>query len=286
MRLVRSLRLLLSIVPLWAGASADLEQARKLYSRTEYRDSVKLLQDMPDKNGAVLELLGQDYYMLGDYKKATDTLERALAADPRNSDYALWLGRAYGRRAETSSPLTAPGNASKARQYFEKAVQLNPRNTEAMSDLLEFYLDAPGFLGGGLDKASAMAAQIAAADAAEGHSAQARLAEKKKDFSAAEQHYKKSAELAPQQVGRLIDVAKFLAVQGRYAESDEVFQRAAKIAPDSPKLMYARAEVYVKERRNLDSARQLLRSYLQSSLTPDDPPRADAEKLLKKASGG
>jgi hypothetical protein len=30
----------------------------------------------------------------------------------------------------------------------------------------------------------------------------------------------------------------------------------------------------------------LLQRYLEAQLTPDDPPRAAAEKLLKKASGG
>ena len=80
-------------------------------------------------------------------------LEKAFNAQPSNADYALWLGRAYGRRAETSGPFTAPGFASKARQYFEKAARLNPRNLEALSDLFEYYLEAPGFLGGGMDKA-------------------------------------------------------------------------------------------------------------------------------------
>ena len=55
------------------------------------------------------ELMGRNYYMQADYKKATEVLEKAVAADPGNSEYALWLGRAFGRRAETSSPFTAPG---------------------------------------------------------------------------------------------------------------------------------------------------------------------------------
>ena len=71
-----------------------------------------------------------------------------------NADYNLWLGRAYGRRAEISLQLiTAPGFATKARQYFERSAQLNPYNLDAQSDLFEYYLEAPGFLGGGFDKA-------------------------------------------------------------------------------------------------------------------------------------
>ena len=90
-------------------------------------------------------------------------------------------------------------------------------------------------------------------------------------------------ELAPRQVGRLIDLAKFLAKQGRIQESDQTFQAAEKVEPNSPKLKFAKADTYIQTRRKLDTARKLLREYLAASLTPDDPPREDAEKLLKKA---
>ena len=110
---------------------------------------------MPEKDAAVFDLIGKNYFMLADFKKASESYEKAVAADPSNSEYQHWLGRAYGRRAETSSPFTAPGLASKARQHFEKAVALNPRNQEAVSDLFEYYLEAPGFLGGGFDNPAA-----------------------------------------------------------------------------------------------------------------------------------
>jgi cytochrome c-type biogenesis protein CcmH/NrfG len=92
--------------------------------------------------------------------------------------------------------------------------------------------------------------------------------------------------MAPKQASRLIDLAQFLAKQGRYRESDQSFRKAEKIAPNSPQLIYARADTYIQQGRNLDTARKLLQRYLQAQLSPDDPPRAEAEKLLKKASGG
>jgi tetratricopeptide (TPR) repeat protein len=230
--------------------------------------------------------MGRNYYMRAEYKKATEVLEKACAADTENSDYELWLGRAFGRRAETASPLTAAPQATKARKHFERAVELDPRNQEALSDLFEYYLEAPGFMGGGLDKAVNVAAQMSAIDPVEGQWAQARLAEKKKEFGSAEQHLERAAEMAPRQARRLIDLARFLAKQGRYQESDQSFRKAEKIAPNSPQLLYARADTYIQQGRNLDTARKLLERYLQAKLTPDDPPRTQAEKLLKKASGG
>ena len=268
----------------WAG-SAELGQARKLYNLTEFEQSLKVLQAIPDKDGPAYELMGRNYYMQADYRRASEVLEKAVAADPDNSEYALWLGRALGRRAETSSPFTAPGFASRARQYFEKAAQLNPRNVEALSDLFEYYLEAPGFLGGGLDKAQATAVRIAAMDPAEGYWSQAKLAEKRKEFGSAEEHLRRAIEVSPHQVGRFLELARFLARQGRYQESDQSLARAAKIAPDSPRVIFATADLYIKNRRNLELARNLLKRYLTLALSPEDPPRSQAEKLLRQVWG-
>jgi cytochrome c-type biogenesis protein CcmH/NrfG len=92
-------------------------------------------------------------------------------------------------------------------------------------------------------------------------------------------------EIAPQQIGRLIDLARLFSKQGRYQEADLSLAKADKIAPNSPKLIFAKADLYIKSKRNLDVARQLLKQYLSCELTPEDPPRADAEKLLKQVQG-
>ena len=268
----------------WASGP-DLDRANKLYSLTEFQQSLEVLRAVSGKDAAVFELMGRNYYGLGDFKKATEVLEKAAALEPENSEVYLWLGRSYGRRAETSSMLTAPGFATKARQFFERAAQLNPNNLDAQSDLFEYYLEAPGFLGGGFDKASATAAQISRLNAAEGYLAQAKLAEKRKEFSRAEAHLRRAVELAPQQVGRFIDLARLFTKQGRYHDADLSLAKAEQIEPNSPRLMFAKADLYIKSKRNLDVARDLLKRYLNSTLTPDDPPRADAEKLLKQVQG-
>jgi Flp pilus assembly protein TadD len=271
---------------LWlAAAPGTIEQARELYGKTDYRGALQALDGMEPKTAAVYALTGRSHYGAGDFKRATDALEKAVALEPANAAHWLWLGRASGRRAETSSMLTAPGYASKARQNFEKAVALDGRGLEAMSDLLEYYLEAPGFLGGGMDKAAAMAARIAAVDAAEGHQAQYRLALKRKDFGAAEQNLRRAAALEPGRIGRWIDLGKFLARQGRHEESEQMFAKAQALGADDPRLLFGRAEAYIGAGRNRETARDLLKRYLDSALTPEHPSRAEAQLLLKKAGG-
>ena len=265
-------------------AGPELERARKLYNQTDYDMSLRILLSIPQKDAAIHALIGRNYYMQGDYKRASEELEKACNADPANAEYALWMGRSLGRRAETSSFVTAPGYASRAREYFEKSVALNPRDLDALNDLFEYYLEAPGILGGGLDKARATAARIARINPGDGYLAEARIAEHRKQYSAAEDQLRRAVESAPHQVGRLIALARFLTKQGRIQEADQSLARAERIAPDSPRVMYARADIYIETGRNLGTARDLLTRYLTSELTPDDPPRAEAARLLRRVS--
>lgn len=277
-------RVLLGLAAGLLASAGDLERALELYTRTEYRQSLDLLEKSAQRSQpAALALAGRCWYQLGDFKRAVDALEKAVAAAPRDSNFHLWLGRAHGRRAETSNPLAAPGHAVKARNAFEKAVELDPSNLEAMSDLFSYYLEAPGFLGGGLEKAEALALKIRARDEAEYHAAMARLAERRKQPDIAERQLRAAVELAPKSAGRLVDLARYLARQGRHRESDQTFAKARKAEPASKLVLYAQAETFIEARRNLAEARALLEQYLKGPLTPDDPPREDALKLLEKA---
>ena len=280
---VKSLVLLGLASVLWAS---DVEQARKLYNLTDFTQSLKILEAIPHKDAEAYELIGRNLYMEGDFKKAGEAFEKAVAAEPGRSDGFLWLARAYGRRAEGSNPFTAPGYASKARQNFEKAVQLDPRNLDALNDLFDYYMEAPGILGGGVEKAQALVPRIAQVSEGDSQSALSKLAEKRKQYAAAEDHLRRAIQAAPQHVGRYIDLAQFLTKQGRHQEADESFARADKVAPNSPELMFAKAELYIKSGRHLQVARDLLKRYLTSAITPDDPPRKEALKLLKQVQGG
>ena len=279
MRILYSLLFVCSSLP----ATPDvLDRADALYQRTDYAASLYILNTDPSPGAEGFALSGKDYFMLGDYKKATELFEKALNLAPGNSNYELWLGRAYGRRAETGSWLFAASNATRARQYFENAVALDAHNRQAMNDLFDYYLNAPGILGGGVDKAEALARRIEHDRPAEFHFEMAQLAERRKQYADAESHLRAAMTLAPHEVGRVLDLARYLAKRGRVKESDALFAQAGKMGPDDPRVTFARAKTYIESGRNPEQARELLRRYVTSRLTPDDPPAATAEKLLRQ----
>ncbi len=269
-----------------AFASPDaVRRATDLYQQTDYAASLHVLAQDPAPDAASYLLIGKNYFMSRDYKKAVESFEKALAISRSSSECELWLGRAWGRRAETSSWLSAASYAGRARQAFEKAVALDPLNREAKNDLFSYYLDAPAFMGGGIDKAQALARSIAAERPAEAECEFAQIAEKQKDYAGAEAHFRNAMKLAPTEVGRVVDLARFLARRGRLQDSDDLFARAHRMAPDKPGVVFAQASVNIENHRNVEHARRQLESYLHASLTPDDPPRREAAKLLHRAGG-
>jgi tetratricopeptide (TPR) repeat protein len=267
---------------LYAASTSPLT----LYNRTEYAAAAAAL-NRSDPDAGNLELLGRCWFMLGDFKKAVDALERAAAMDPADSMIQTWLGRSWGRRAETSFPLVAAGYATKSRQAFETALQLNPGHSAALGDLFDFYMEAPGLTGGSLEKVVSLLPQVDKYDPVGSCLAQARIDERKKQFAGAEASLRRAIEMAPGKVGLVISLAQFLSRRGRYEESEKAFGQAANVAPDSPRILYARADSYISARRNVDQARGLLKQFLAANnLTPDDPPRWQAMNLIRKAGGG
>jgi tetratricopeptide (TPR) repeat protein len=284
----RTVALLLGCCALSVNSARALDQglheAEDRYKRTDYEGSLSLLNKQTEDAG-VNFLMARDYFMLGDYKRATDCLQKAIASQPANGEYVDWLGKIYGRRAETSNPLLAPALAVKARQAFERSVELDPRNSEALDDLFDYYLEAPALLGGGYDKAAEVARRIAAVDPPEGHYAKAKLAQKRKEFSDAESHLRQAIAAAPHAVGHTIALARFLAKQGRNSESDDVLLAAQKDQPNAATVWFARADILIQQNRDLEEAKRLLQKYMHAPLTVDDPPKEQALRLLKQVGG-
>jgi len=59
--------------------------------------------------------------------------------------------------------------APKMKSAWEKAIALDPKNLDARTSLIQYYLQAPGFMGGSVEKAKEVAGQVLKLKPAEGH---------------------------------------------------------------------------------------------------------------------
>ncbi len=183
------------VILLFFGARsllADTTQANALLQQGRVDEASANLQQLltaqPD-DAFAHQLLCRVYYAQEIADNAIHECELAARYAPSSSDNQMWLARAYGFKASHANPISALNLAIKVRVAFEHAVQLDPENINAMSDLGEFYVAAPSIIGGGLDKAQALAARMQPQFPAQSHRLLALIAEKRKDNTLAETEF-------------------------------------------------------------------------------------------------
>ncbi len=164
------------------------------------------------------------FFTLEEWEQAVNECQQAVRLDGQSSENHMWLARALGERADHVSFMSAYGIAKNARQEFEQAVQLNPHNGAALADLGEFYSSAPGIVGGGMDKAEGVAAQLDHVDQARAHELRARIAEGNKDFATAEREFRQAIKASAQPAFQWMTLASFLRRRQRWSDMEAAVQ--------------------------------------------------------------
>jgi cytochrome c-type biogenesis protein CcmH/NrfG len=237
------------------------------------------LQSSP-ADAEAYHLLGRAYFAQRRWDQAVEAAQRAVSLQPNNPEYHLWLGRAYGEKAGHSSFITGANLAKKVKNEFERAVQLNPRSVEARSDLAEFYLEAPGFMGGGKDKALAQAAEIAKLDPARAHWLYAALARKNDDNATAEKELRAAIQASGNDGSYWLNLASFYNRIGRKDDMEAAVNKAVTSEKKKAVVLFDAAELLLNSGRNFPGAIKLLRQYLASDALVEEAPAFRAHYLL------
>jgi len=228
-------------------------------------------------------LLCRAYFTLGEWDRGISNCEKAVALSPDNSQFHLWLGRIYGEKADRSGFMTAAGLAKRVRDEFEKAVHLNPKSVDARSDLAEFYLEAPGIVGGGRDKAQREANSLLSLDPARAHWVTARISEKRKDYSGAEKEYRSAIEASGGNASSWLNLGLFYRHRERWDEMVDALLHVRSASLDRPDALVDAAEILIHSQRNLPEAVQLLHAYLKSGSPVEQAPEFKVHYLLGSA---
>ena len=207
-------------------------------------------------------LLCRAYFALEDWERAESSCRKAVTLDPGNGRFHLWLGRAVGEKADRANPFAAAVLAVKVRGEFERAVQLNPKDVEARLDLAEFYLSAPGIVGGGEDKAREQAQFIATMDSGREHWVYARIAEKKKDATTAEREYRQYIDLSHGDAEAWLNLAIFFRNQKRYDEMEQAIVKLSQAPTTKLEVLEESSGMLYRAGRSYAFAMELLRRYL------------------------
>lgn len=213
-------------------------------------------------------LLCRAYYALGQWDRAISACEKAIALDQNNAEFHLWLGRTYGEKADVVNFLSAASLAKKTRAEFERAVGLDPFSVAARVDLAEFYLEAPGIVGGGHDKARAQAEALTKLSPPSAHWVTGRIAEKDKDGVVAEREYRAMIDSSKGSAWSWLSLGLYYRHNNRFDEMEAALRHVLDAPIDRPEALVDAASTLYKTNRDLPLAAELVRRYLKS--TPSD----------------
>ncbi len=229
-------------------------------------------------------LLCRADFELDNWDAGIPACEKAVQLAPNNGLYHLWLGRIYGEKADRTSFLKATGLAKRVHAEFEKAVELSPDNWQARTDLAEFYLEAPGIVGGSEEKARAQSDALLTLNPGMAHWVRARIAQKHKENDAAEQEYHLAIEASHGGARAWVNLAGFYRHTNRLDDMDHALlyleSQSMESRPlDRPAALMDAASMLLRCNRDYPLATRLVRRYLASP-TDEEWPAFKAHYLL------
>lgn len=264
--------------------STPLEQARALVrARTSADQAKSLLQQAiaaDSRNPEPHFLLGQIYYAFADFNKAADEAQKAIALDDSKPGYHLLLGNALSGLLDSAGMFKKMSLARQIKAEFEHAAAEDPKSIPVRVALAEFYVQAPGIVGGSTEKAVDQVKQIAALDPVAGHFAMATVDVDQKKFAEAEQEYKAVIAADPRRAKAYVQLAFICIQQKRDSEAPALFTKAVEVDPDYLPGYFGVARSDLLAGQNLDEAERFYKKYLTRWPDEDDPGWANAHWRL------
>ena len=272
--ITRASRVLLILLTLLASlAASGVDSPKDMLAAGRIDETIAALNgrlsSSPDAESP--NLLCRAYFALEDWDRAESSCRKAVSLDPGNSRFHLWLGRVLGEKADRANPLAAAVLAGKVRGEFERAVQLNPKDVDARLDLAEFYMEAPGIVGGGEQKAREQAKIIAAQDSGREHWVYARITERKKDATAAEREYRQYIDLSHGDAEAWLNLAIFFRNQKRFDEMEQAIVKLSQAPTTKLEVLEEASGMLYRAGRNYAFAVELLRRYLTTGPVEASP---------------
>jgi tetratricopeptide (TPR) repeat protein len=256
----------------------SLAQANLALQAGEADKALALLNSLPPSSASLAEahnLQCRVRFTLEQWDAAVAECDQAVRLDGQNSDYHLWLGRALGEKAARASFLSAFSLAKRTRAEFEESARLNPRNAEALADLGDFYRQAPGVVGGGIEKAQAIAAQLDKVDPARAHELRGRIAEQRKDYATAEQEFKQAVAAGAHPALQWTTLAGFYSRRKRFDEMESAVRSligATAHDKHAAVALYDGAGLLAESNRDPALAAKMLDDYLAGSAKTEEAP--------------
>jgi tetratricopeptide (TPR) repeat protein len=264
-----------------AQCSPDVQRLITDRKYEEAKTEVRVLLKRNERDDAALHCMGSIFMGADDSKGAIEWFEKAIDVNDKSSAHHLWLANSLGDQADHTSKIKLPFLARRIKGEFDKAAQLDPTSIDARHGLIQFYSQAPGVMGGSMDKAKEQAREIMKLSAWRGHSEMAALLERDKDVAGAEKDYTAAVAAAPDSTLPYNYLGSFYRRQKRWDDALKTYETGLQHRPDANGFRLNIAYTINLSGQNLDRGERETHTWLTSA--PADGPKinvATAHYLL------
>lgn len=278
MRCLPILFLLLAALPATALTGQQRSDAVEHLRRGQADAAIRLLNaslHAEPGDAEAHQLLCRVYLQEGRWDEAIQQCSESVALAPGNSNSHLWLGRAEGEQADRVMFVTAYRLGRKVHAEFETAVQLDPSNVEALSDLGEFYVEAPPVVGGGVTKAQAIVARLQSLDSARAYELRGRIAVQEKDPARAESYFRVAVTASHHPASYWMVLASFYRKAEKWDKMQQAISSGVAADREHGVATVGAAHLLMRTGRDPQTSIRLLQSYLAS------PNQSEAEPAFR-----
>ncbi len=245
----------------------SLEKGIKLFNARKFPEARQMFESIlksNEKNDTAAFYVGRISLMQDDYEAAIDWLKKAVEMNPDQSDYHLWLGHAYGIKAQRASIFKKPGAAKNVKKQYEKAVALDPENLQARFGLLQFHMMAPGIMGGDKDEGRAQAEEIQKRDSLMGHQAMGLIYEMDEKLDLAEKEYQSMVAAKPDSLNLQYRLGFFFKRTKKYDKATDVFEKIIAQKPGESTAYFQIGQISAETGEGLESAESMMKKYFET----------------------
>jgi tetratricopeptide (TPR) repeat protein len=277
----RTLLLLLFCCLLLVPAAGAASVPTELLDEGRADEAIRVLSPQADgSNAQAYNYLCRVYFSLEDWDNAVRNCERAAKLEPRNAMYQLWLGRSFGEKASVSNLILAYPLARKTVAAFANAHELDHHNVAIARDLAEYYTTAPAIVGGSLDKARNLAAEMTSEHPSDAAWIRAMAAASAGHHEEAEHQFAEAIRLDHDSGSSYLDLAHYLLGRKSWERMQQTIEQAMQSPRVQPVDRYNASALLLRTNRNLDEAARLMRAYIQDEHTAEEAPLFRAHFLL------
>jgi tetratricopeptide (TPR) repeat protein len=165
---------------------------------------------------------------------AEDQVDEALKLNDNVALYHFLRGQILGERARDANVFKQAILAPKIKNEFLRSVELDPALIEGHIGLYNYYIMAPGVMGGSDEEALKQAGEVERLDPVRGHLLKANYHQRKNELDQAEEEFRKAISAAPEKIVGYKSLGYFYVRQEKYEPAIVQFKKYVELDPRNP----------------------------------------------------